>query len=368
MKTNQELLNERIARVHKAIALEKPDRTPVVIQTDGFCANHLGVKMSDFCADLSYSNQVMLDSAKKLGDFEGFDAAFVAGPIFPLIFLTKVRLPGKELPDDSLWQLDEREVMTIEDYDTILNKGWSGFMRDFIINRLGVDFDGLMEQLSKTPQMVKNFEGAGYMIYSPIVATSVTELLGGGRSLPKFVKDLYKIPDKVEAVLDVIQKESLDILRQQMRATKSSIVFISPARGASEFFAPKLWERFVWKYLKEAADVILEEGAIVNIHIDSNWERDLKFFTAFPKGRCVFETDGATDIYKIRDVLGGRMCIKGDVPAAKLSLGTPDEIYNYSSQLIKDMGPGFILSTGCSVPSNAKVENVKAMIAAATGK
>jgi len=367
VKTNQELLNERMKRVHQAIALEKPDRTPVVIQTDGFCAKHMGVKMSDFCANLSYSNQVMLNSAKELGDFEGFDAAFVAGPIFPLIFMTKVKLPGKELPDDALWQLDEKEVMTVEDYDVILNKGWGGFMRDYLINRLGVDFDALMEQLSKTPQMVKNFEDAGYMIYSPLVAAAVVELLGGGRSLPKFVRDLYKMPDKVEAVLEVIQKENMDLLRQQIRASKSSIVFISPARGASEFFAPKLWERFVWKYLKEAADVILDEGAIVNFHMDSNWERDLDYFTAFPKGRCVFETDGATDIYKIKEVLGGRMCIKGDVGAAKMSIGTPDDVYNYSSKLIKDMGPGFILSTGCSVPANAKVENIKAMIAAAKG-
>jgi uroporphyrinogen-III decarboxylase len=61
------------------------------------------------------------------------------------------------------------------------------------------------------------------------------------------------------------------------------------------------------------------------------------------------------------------MCIKGDVQAAKLALGNPDEIYNYCTKLIKDMGPGFILSSGCSVPPNAKVENVKAMIAAANG-
>lgn len=368
MNKNQEILNERIARVHKAIRLEQPDRTPVVLQTDGFCATHMGVKMSEFCSSLQRSNQVMLESAKALGDFEGFDACFVAGPIFPLIFMTKVKMPGKELPDNSLWQLDERELMTVEDYDTILNKGWAPFMRDFIINRIGVDFDGMMSQLAETPQMVNNFEDAGYMIYSPIVATAVTELLGGGRSLPKFVKDLYKIPDKVEAVLDVIQAASLAVLRQQMRATKSSIVFISPARGASEFYSSKLWERFVWKYLKETADVILEEGAIVNLHIDSNWERDLKYFTALPKGRCVFETDGATDIYKIKEVLGDRMCIKGDVPAALLSLGSADEVYNYSARLIKDMGPGFILSTGCSVPVNAKVENVKAVIAAASGK
>ncbi|KZL91818.1 uroporphyrinogen decarboxylase family protein [Clostridium magnum] len=62
------------------------------------------------------------------------------------------------------------------------------------------------------------------------------------------------------------------------------------------------------------------------------------------------------------------MCIKRDVQAAKLTLGAPDEVYNYSTQLIKDMGTGFILGSGCGVPPNAKVENVKAMVSAATGK
>ena len=30
--------------------------------------------------------------------------------------------------------------------------------------------------------------------------------------------------------------------------------------------------------------------------------------------------------------------------------------------------PGFILQSGCDIPANAKLENVKAMVAAATGK
>lgn len=52
-----------------------------------------------------------------------------------------------------------------------------------------------------------------------------------------------------------------------------------------------------------------------------------------------------------------------------LTLGTPDEVYNYSTKLIKDLGPtGYILGQGCDIPPNSKVENVKAMIAAATGK
>ncbi|SMC46815.1 uroporphyrinogen decarboxylase family protein [Sporomusa malonica] len=368
MKTAQELLLERKTRINKAIALEKPDRTPVVLMMDSFCAYHMGVKMSEFCSSLKTQNQVMLKSLKTFGDVDGSNSAFAGGPLFPLIFMSHVKMPGKELPDDALWQLDEREVMTTDDYDTILNKGWGPFYQDYLINRLNYNLGPIMGELADTPQMVKNIEDEGYVLYSPIVTATVNELLGGGRSLPKLMRDLYKMPDKVEAVLDVIQKDTLDMLRQQIRATKSTVVFMSPARGAGEFFSPKLWERFVWKYLKGMADVIIEEGAIANLHIDSNWERDLDYFRSFPKGKCVFETDNATNIYKIKEVLGDRMCIKGDVPAAKLALGTPDEVYNYCTQLIKDMGSGFILSSGCSIPPNARVENVKAMISAATGK
>jgi len=367
MKTTQELLLERKNRVSKAIALEKPDRTPLIMMMDSFCAGHVGVKMSDFCKSLKAANKVMLKSAKLLGDFDGLNSAFSVGPLFPMMFCAKVKLPGRELPDDALWQLNEQEMMTVDDYDTIINKGWGTFQHDYLVNRLEYPLDAMLQQLSEVPQLVKNFEDAGYMIYSPVAAITVNEFLSGGRSMPKFMRDLFKMPDKVEAVLDIIQKENNETLRQQIRATKASIVFISPARGASEFFSPRLWERFVWKYLKGAIDVIIEEGAAADIHIDSNWGRDLEFFRSLPKGKCIFETDSSTDIYKVKEVLGGHMCIKGDVPAQKLALGTPDEIYDYCTKLIKDMGTGFILSSGCSIPPNAKVENVKAMISAVTG-
>ncbi len=367
MKTNQELLCERKERLRKAVALEKPDKTPFILMADAFCARHMGVKLSDFCSSLKFANQVMLNSCKALGDLEGMTSAFPAGPIFSLIFMTHVKLPGKELPDDSLWQLEEKEVITIEDYDTILQKGWMPFMTDCLVNRLHFPLEESLAELADAPAMVQNFEDAGYLIYSPIVATAVPELISGGRSMPKFIHDLYKIPDKVEAVLDVIQQEMLPQLRQQIRHTKSSIVFLSPARGASEFFSPKLWERFVWKYIRETVEVIIDEGACVDLHIDSNWERDLHFFRSLPKAKCVFESDGVTNIYKIKEVLGDHMCIKGDVAATMLTLGSPDDVYNYCTKIIRDIGPGLILSTGCSAPPDAKVENIKAMVAAAGG-
>lgn len=368
MKTNQELYQERLTRLKKVIALEKPDRTPVILTGDAFCARHVGMKLSEFCSNMKASHEAIFKSIQLLGDVDGTGGTFAAASMFPLMFYTKIKLPGRELPDDTPWQLDEQEMMTVEDYDTILNKGWKAFSDDFLKNRLGVDVDSLYAQLADVPQFMKNFEEAGYIVYTPSASITVNEFLSGGRSLPKFMRDIFKMPDKVEAVLDIILAETLADFRQQIRAIKPLVVFISPARGASEFYSPKIWERFVWKYLKATAEMIIEEGAVVDLHIDGNWERDLAYFKQLPKHKCIFESDGATDIYKVKEVLGDHMCIKGDVQAALLTLGTPDEVYNYCTKLIADIGPGLILASGCTLPPNAKVENVKAMVAAATGK
>ncbi|WP_411681029.1 uroporphyrinogen decarboxylase family protein [Clostridium thailandense] len=368
MKTKQELYNERLGRLNKTLALEKTDRPPVILQMDGFCATHMGYTLAELCKGVKESNKIMLESLKALGDVDGSEASFSGGPIFPLTFLARVKLPGRELPENMMWQLDEAEMMLPGDYDTIINKGWSNFAPGYLRDRLKIDVDKLMEDLTYGPQATKNITDEGYLVYKQSTALTVNEYLGGGRSMVKFMRDLFKIPDKVEATLEVMQKEIVEGMRKQIRDSKASVVFLSPARGASEFFSPKLWERFVWKYIKETADAVIEEGAVCNIHMDGDWERDLNYFKDFPKGKIVLETDGATDIYKVKEILGSNACIKGDVPAAKLCLATPEEVYNYSTKLIKDMGEGFILSSGCSVPSNAKVENVKAMISAAIGK
>lgn len=368
MKTVQQLLQERTERLKKTIAFEKTDRTPVILTGDAVFAKHVGMKLSEFCSNMKASHEAIFASFKDLGDVDGTGGTFAAATMFPLMFYTRIKLPGRELPDDTPWQLDEQEMMTAADYDTILNKGWKEFSDDYLKNRLGIDIDSLFAQLADVPQFAKNFEEAGYLVYTPSASITVNEYLSGGRSFPKFMRDMYKMPDKVEAVLDVILAETLADFRQQIRALNPLVVFISPARGASEFYSPKIWERFVWKYLKAAAEVIIEEGAVADLHIDGNWERDLEFFKTLPKQKCIFECDGATNIYKVREVLGDHMCIKGDVPAALLTLGTPDEVYEYCTKLIKDLGTGLILASGCTIPPNAKFENVKAMVAAAAGK
>lgn len=62
------------------------------------------------------------------------------------------------------------------------------------------------------------------------------------------------------------------------------------------------------------------------------------------------------------------MCLMGDVHPALLSLGTRQEVVDYCRWLIEEVGAGggFILAQGCTVPVDAKFENVRALVE--TGK
>lgn len=369
MTAAQEIFNARVTRIKKAIALEKPDKTPFVPMMDAFCAKHMGYKLSDFVSNPELSNKMILDSAKDLGEVDAVSNAVSIQGAMGMNFMCRIKLPGKELPDDALWQMDETELMKPEDYDTIVEKGWTEFSKEYTADRMQVDFDLVKRIGSATPQAAKNLAEAGYPVYRGSMVVHPIDYLSGGRTMTKFMMDMKRMPDKVLEVMDIVVEANIERMKEIKKTAVNPLdVLITMARGCPDFYSMKLWETFIWPYIQKITQACIEVGLPANFHIDANWERGLDRFKEFPKGTCVFETDGMTDIYVIKEKLGDTMCIKGDVQAGKLAIGTPDEVYSYSSQLIRDMGTGFILSGGCTLPPNAKVENVKAMVAAAAGK
>ena len=370
MKTSQELLHERIGRLSTAVALGNPDRVPVVLAADAFCAKHVGVKLADFVSDVYRSSEIMVQSVTQLGEVDAVEYATTTAPILGGIWLANVKLPGRELGEDELWQVDEKPLMTPEDYDAIINTGYMPFWMEYLRNRLPVAAADVQRFLSTDfGKAAHNWINVGILPLAPVNTFIPFDVFCPGRGIAAFMRDLFKIPDKVQAAMDAAMPGILEGLRHQIRAVHPFSVYLGVARGASEFVSPKVWHRFVFPYIKQVVNTIVEEGAVAFLHFDSKWDRDLEFFRELPKGKCIFASDHFTDIYRLKKVLGDHMCIMGDVPPSLLALGTPDEVYNYSTKLIRDLGPsGFILAAGCQVPPNTKPENAKAMIAAATGK
>jgi uroporphyrinogen-III decarboxylase len=134
-------------------------------------------------------------------------------------------------------------------------------------------------------------------------------------------------------------------------------------RASPEFLAPKLWNRFVWPYMKELVEIVAEEGGTPILHYDANWDREIERLLELPRARCILALDSKTDIFRAKKVLDGHTCVMGDVPPALLTLGTVDQVNEYCKRLLSELGPsGYIMAQGCAIPPDAKFENVQALV------
>ncbi len=72
---------------------------------------------------------------------------------------------------------------------------------------------------------------------------------------------------------------------------------------------------------------------------------------------------GPMDLAKVKEKLGKKVCLIGNVSVDRLSRGTPEEIDAIVKDCIKTAGPGggYMISSSNSIPRYAKTENVVAM-------
>lgn len=368
MKTGKELYTEHLNRLKDVIAMKKTDRVPIVFNADAFCTKVGGGKLSDLVNDVIDGNMKLLKGMQAVGDIDSIEIPGTYPPSMGAFFLSKIKVPGRELPDDMIWQIDEKSYMTEDDYDTIIDKGWNYFFMEYAKKHIPEGLKEVEYFAPFAPQIEQSFVDAGIVpLCSGRVMTGAPfGALCPARGISKFLMDLHRIPDKVQAAMDVMQEETEKALREQIRAAKPFTVFTGGAREAGDFLSLKAFERFSWQYTKRIIDIIAEEGSIAYLHLDMSWDRFIDYFLDLPKGKCIFSPDSTTDIFKAGEVLKGHMCFMGDVAPSLLTLGTPEDVYKYARRLVDEFAPqGLIMSSGCSIPLNAKPENVKAMVAAA---
>ena len=364
------LYPERAERIRKTIALAPVDRVPCVFMGTAFAPRYLDVSIADFCADPHLRVDVTLDAMDRLGPgIDGINSVPTGRVAVPLTmaWLSHVALPGRELPPDSLWQVEEAEGMTAADYDTLINQGWWAFLRDYLPRV--IDLDDIADHMAwletNTTSVIDRFQTRGYVPVSCGGTTIPFECLCGGRSMEEFFVDLHQIPDTVKAALDVMQPELVRVGLNAARQSGIGAVWVGGWRAASAMLSPKMWETFVFPYYLDMVTTLADADIVSVLHFDQDWTRDLHRLRELPAKRCVLNLDGWTDIRRAKEVVGDHMAIMGDVPSPLLSTGTPDDVYAYIRDLIRDVGPtGLILCPGCDAPMNAKPENMEAFVAA----
>jgi uroporphyrinogen-III decarboxylase len=360
-------------RIDAAIALQPVDRVPVSLTVDWALARWRGISNAEYLQNPKLQHELLEELFDEWGGWDGVVDLGQNELGMTISVPMRVKLPGRDLPDDAITQYVEDEIMTAEDYDYVIQNGWRAFaMHAFPRVNSPVPLERLpAEAQAIGARMLANnqkWEDRGAAVHNGGFMLTAFEAFSFCRSLKEFVFDLYRRPEKVIAATEAIAEEmiesGLSVANAMRQAMQRGPKWISTAANHAVNIRPRLFDKFCWPYFKRAITAAVEAGWPVNLHNDGNWTPYLEHFLELPKGRIVVELDGSTDIFKAKQILKGHACIRGDVPPALLSLGTPEEVTAYCRKLIDVVGEGggFILSVGCTVPFNAKKENVKAIV------
>jgi uroporphyrinogen-III decarboxylase len=119
--------------------------------------------------------------------------------------------------------------------------------------------------------------------------------------------------------------------------------------------------KFYWPTLRELAVALIREGLIPYIFWEGKCTTRLEAIRDIPTGKAIYRFE-ATDIMKAKDILGDRVCIRGNVPISLLATGTAEDVRSYCKKLIDRVGKdgGFIMDAAAHV-TEAKPENLRAM-------
>lgn len=361
-----QIYNEHLERTLKAVHMEKVDKIPYSFSGPAYVARRQGVKMSEFVTDFKLAIDASVAFCKSHPGIDSMHSPCMSPYLLPTLWLSEVKVPGADLPDDELWQIHEKEKMTLDDYQEIIDHGYGPWVEKFLRERIGDPLSKAGPYFAYAPVSIQRMaEEAGIPIMNGGSAGSPIEGFCGARGLVNFFLDIMEEPELVKAAMDVAFETQLNNYVGMLQAHPVA-AWVGGWRAAPQLMSHDTFMEFVWPYLRKLINVTIEMGVVPVLHFDSCWDKELETLKELPAKKCILMLDGTTDMRKAREVLDDRMCLLGDVPSSMLAFGTASDVYDYCTRLIDDVGPktGLILSSGCDCPLNAKDENVDAMIQA----
>src|SRR5512143_4118205 len=114
-----------IERIQTTIRCEKPDRGPISLMMGFSCAHYKGVTIEKFLNDCDLARDLMI---QVFNEFGGWDATYSGTSLnefaFALTLPMRLKVPGREMPSDTIWQFDEASLIEVEDYDFAIEHGY----------------------------------------------------------------------------------------------------------------------------------------------------------------------------------------------------------------------------------------------------
>lgn len=396
-----------VTRFRDVIELKKePDRVPILLNCTFMPASLYGVDPYD----LMYDPEVLMDTFRRfLVDYESdyyFTPLIIgSGRVLEVLDCKQVAWPGHGVAKNAGYQYFEGEYMRDDEYRMLIDDPTDFWLRGYIPRAFAA-----LEPLSRVSPFTDLWEVVlvtGQMIPfgAPDVQAALSALMEAGREALAYIEQVG--PFEAEArgkgfvsAAGGISKAPFDILADTLRGTRSTmvdmrrrpelvleaierltplaikqgvhgatsqnnpIVFMPLHKGADGFMSDEHFRTFYWPSLKAVVEGLVEEGCVPYLFCEGGYNTRLEYLAELPPGTTFCHFDH-TDMARAKEVLGGKVCIGGNMPASLILTGTVDEVKAYCRNLIETVGPGggYVMAFGTAM-DNGKPETVHAMVEA----
>jgi hypothetical protein len=399
-QATEQLYREREKRYIDAIQLRVPDRVPTSVHLSYLPARFTGITFRDSYYDFPKWKEAYIKTALY---FQPDRCEFFpnqSGRVLEALDQKFTVWPGHGVGVNCSHQFVEGEYMKAEEYEHFLND-----QSDFNIRVLLPRMYGRLAPLSALPplhsmhmflplhlftlpefaDMLKTmssianeavewmrqtrdmfaalnengFPGRMSMVGGLVPFDMISDMLRGMRGS---MLDMFRRPDTLLAAIEKISAQNLKSIAAAPKPEVFTTTFMALHRGSDGFMSLKQFEKFYWPYLLKMVNALVDAGYTPEIFFEGDYTKRLEYLRDLPKGKVIARMD-RTDMAKAKEILGGHVCISGNVPASLLQTSDIAGVKKYCKWLIDVVGKdgGLILGPG-SVVDEVKPENLKAMI------
>jgi hypothetical protein len=395
----ERLFREREQRIMDAVQLKIPDRVPISIPFSYFPAKFAGITTQDAYYDLPRWKEAYIKAVTFFQPDRCVVISNQSGNVLEGLDSKTLRWPGHGVSPYHTHQFVEGEYMKANEYDLFLND-----ISDFLLRYFIPRSYGALEPLSKLPplnsllqglpfstlaapefsQMLENLsknarEAVRWQAEVASLTRELTELgffcrmaPGGGvpfdtisdflRGMRGAMLDMYRQPEKLLAACELLSRIQIERIKAAPRQTEFSTSFLALHRGAEGFMSKKQFETFYWPYLKKLVNALVEAGNTPDIFFEGDYTSRLEYLCELPKGKVIARFD-RSDMKKAKEILGGHICISGNVFPSLLQTGSSEDVKQYCKWLIDVVGKdGGYIMTSASALDEVNPQNLKTMI------